>query len=63
MGVWERRWYRVLNAVMRLLLRSPLHRLRSRRVLLLEFRGRRSGKRYLMPVSYWERSPDEVVWE
>src|ERR1700710_793495 len=61
MGVWERRWYRVLNAVMRLLLRSPLHRLRSRRVLLLEFRGRRSGKRYLMPVSYWERSPDEVV--
>jgi hypothetical protein len=60
-GVWERRYYRVLNAVMRVLLRSPAHRLRSRRVLLLEFRGRRSGRRYRMPVSYWERGPMTVV--
>ena len=61
MGVWERRYYRVLNAVMRVLLRSPLHRLRSRRVLLLEFTGRRSGRRYRMPVSYWEREPGRIV--
>jgi hypothetical protein len=60
-GVWERRYYRVLNAVMRVVLRSPLHRLQSRHVLLLEFRGRRSGRRYRMPVSYWERGPADVV--
>lgn len=61
MGVWERRYYRVLSSVMRVLLRSPAHRLRSRRVLLLEFRGTRSGRRYRMPVSYWERRPVTVV--
>ena len=61
MGVWERRYFRVLNAVMRILLRSPLHRLRSGRVVLLGFRGRRSGRRYLMPVSYWEPRPSQVV--
>jgi hypothetical protein len=60
-GVWERRYYRVLNAIMRALLRSPAHRLRSRRVMLLEFRGKRSGRRYRMPVSYWERGSTTVV--
>jgi hypothetical protein len=61
MGVWERRYYRVLNAVMRVLLRSPLHRLRSERVLLLEFRGRQTGRRYRLPVSFWPRSEGELV--
>ncbi len=61
MGVWERRYYRVLNAVLRVLLRSPLHGLRSGRVVLLEYHGRRSGKRYRLPVSYWQRGPAEVV--
>lgn len=61
MGVWERRYYRVLNAVMRVLLRSPLHGLRSGRVVLIEYRGRRSGKRYRLPVSYWQHGPAEVV--
>lgn len=61
MGAWERRYFRILNAVMRVLLRSPLHRLRSGRVLLLEFYGRRSGRRYRMPVSYWEQTPSKVV--
>jgi hypothetical protein len=61
MGVWERRLYRVLNAVMRVLLRSPLHRLRSSRVLLLEFTGRRSGRSYCLPVSYWQPDADHVV--
>jgi hypothetical protein len=54
MGTWERRWFMVLNAWMRTLLRSPLHRLRSGRVVLLEFRGRRTGRQFRMPVSYWQ---------
>lgn len=61
MGVWERRYYRVLNAWMRFLLRSPLHRLRSGRLVLLEFAGRRSGRRYALPVSYWQPDPEIVV--
>jgi hypothetical protein len=60
-GVWERRYYRVLNAFMRVLLRSPAHGLRSQHVVLLQFRGRRSGRRYRMPVSYWERDQTNVI--
>lgn len=61
MGFWERRYYRGLNALMRALLCSPFHTLRSGRVLLLEFTGRRSGKRYRMPAGYWQRSADQIV--
>lgn len=41
-----------VNRVMRPLLRSPLHRLVSKKVALLTFRGRKSGKTYVLPVSY-----------
>ena len=61
MGVWQRRYYRVLNAWMRFLLRSPLHRLRSGRLVLLSFAGRRSGRRYTLPVSYWQPADRVVV--
>jgi F420H(2)-dependent quinone reductase len=42
----------VLNPVLRVLLRSPAHRLLSGSVLLLEYSGRRSGRRYGLPVMY-----------
>ena len=61
MSVWRRRYYRGLNAAMRILLRSPLHPLRSGRVLLLEFSGRRSGRRYLIPVSHWDRPAGQAI--
>ena len=48
----ERVLYRAVNVLMRLLLRSPLHAPASGRVLLLAFRGRRSGRGYAVPVSY-----------
>ena len=41
-----------VNPLARALLRSPLHRLMSGRVLVLRFRGRRSGARYDVPVVY-----------
>jgi deazaflavin-dependent oxidoreductase (nitroreductase family) len=44
--------FAVLNPVFTLLLRSPLHRLLSKRLLLLSFTGRKSGKRYTIPVGY-----------
>ncbi len=45
---------RQVNKVMRVVLRSPLHRLVSKNVLLLRFTGRKSGKHYALPVSYVE---------
>lgn len=51
---------RAMNAVARLVLRSPLHGLMDRKVLLLGFTGRRSGRRYTTPMSY-VRVGDEVL--
>ena len=50
---------RVMNAIPRLVLRSPLHGLMDGKVLLLGFYGRRSGRRYTTPMSY-VRVGDEV---
>ena len=43
------RWY---NPFMRWLLRSPLHGLASRGVLLITFTGRKTGRSYCTPISY-----------
>ena len=44
---------RAMNALPRLVLRSPLHGLMSENVPLLAFTGReKSGKRYVTPMSY-----------
>lgn len=40
------------NVLMRLLLRSPLHGLASRRLALITVTGRRSGRRFTIPVGY-----------
>lgn len=42
----------VANRFIRLLLRSPFHGLLSGTLLLLTYIGRKSGKRYTIPVSY-----------
>lgn len=51
---------RAINAVPRLVLRSPLRGLMDGKVLLLGFTGRRSGRRYTTPMSY-VRVGDEVL--
>ncbi|MGZ3601481.1 MAG: nitroreductase/quinone reductase family protein [Ktedonobacterales bacterium] len=43
---------KAVNPFVRLLLRSPLHFLLSNSLLLLTYTGRKSGKRYTIPVSY-----------
>jgi deazaflavin-dependent oxidoreductase (nitroreductase family) len=47
------------NAVVRGLLRSPLHRLLSGRLLTITVVGRRTGRRYRIPVGYVEH--DEAL--
>ncbi len=44
--------YKVINPLMGLLLRSPLHGPLGKRLLLLEYTGRKSGKRFRLPVAY-----------
>lgn len=42
----------VFNRLMSAILRSPLHRVASRSVMLITFSGRKSGKIYTTPISY-----------
>jgi hypothetical protein len=42
----------MINPVVKFVLRSPLHGLMSHNTVLLEFKGRKSGKTYSTPVSY-----------
>lgn len=52
---------RVLNPIMRFVLRTPLGRL-VRQFALLEFSGRRSGRRYRIPVGWHESNGEPVVF-
>jgi hypothetical protein len=51
-------WY---NPIVILILKSPLHAYFSRSTLLLEFEGRKTGKRYTLPVSYVQDEEDYLV--
>jgi hypothetical protein len=42
----------LINPMMRLLLRSPLHRLVSASLMLVGYTGRKSGRRFATPVRY-----------
>ena len=42
----------LVNPVVRALLCSPAHRMLSGSLLLLDYTGRRSGRRYVLPVGY-----------
>lgn len=61
---------RRVNPLVASLLRSPLHGLLSRDVLVLGYTGRRSGRRYSTPISYVEHEgslylctrPEASVW-
>jgi deazaflavin-dependent oxidoreductase (nitroreductase family) len=46
------RWQRLYNPIVVSLLRSPLHGVMSRSVMLLTYRGRRSAREFTTPVSY-----------
>jgi len=49
----------MLNKTMKFILRSPLHGIVSKYILLITFTGRKSGKTYTTPVSYSQQ--DERV--
>jgi deazaflavin-dependent oxidoreductase (nitroreductase family) len=47
-------WFmnKIANPFVKLILRSPLHGWMSAAVLLITYRGRKSGKEYTLPVQY-----------
>src|SRR5690349_21731741 len=49
-----------VNHIMKFLLRSPLHGMVSKTILLITFTGRKSGKTYTTPVSY-SQDDDQVI--
>jgi hypothetical protein len=62
---------RTINPLLGWLIRSPLHRLASQRLALIAYTGRRSGRRYTIPVGYQlagrhvtitAGSPESKVW-
>ena len=55
-----RLFYKILNPIMKAILRSPFHGMISSRIMIITFRGRRSGKEYSTPVSYY-RDDGQVI--
>jgi hypothetical protein len=53
--------FRTLNPLMRALLRSPLHGMLSGMLMLLSYSGRKSGKRYTIPIGYFVWDTDELM--
>lgn len=51
-SVPNRRVLRAINPVVGAILRSPLHYLLSDQLVLLTYTGRKTGKRYTIPVGY-----------
>lgn len=45
----------LLNKTMKFVLRSPMHRMISNYLTLITFTGRKSGKTYTTPVSYYQK--------
>jgi deazaflavin-dependent oxidoreductase (nitroreductase family) len=52
--------FKAVNPIMKLILRSPLHAPISERIMIIRFTGRKSGRKYSTPVSYF-RDGDRVV--
>jgi len=52
---------KMTNATLSVMLRSPFHGRVSATLLLLTFRGRKSGKKYSFPVGYIQEGKDTLI--
>jgi hypothetical protein len=53
---------KIMNPVMKLVLRSPIHGVASKQIMLLSFKGRKTGKRYTTPVGYVRKNNELTVY-
>ena len=52
----------IVNRAMKLVLRSPVHAMVSKTILLITFTGRKTGKTYTTPVSYSHCGDQMVIF-
>jgi deazaflavin-dependent oxidoreductase (nitroreductase family) len=52
----------IVNRTMKFVLRSPMHGIVDKKILLITFTGRKSGKTYTTPVSYSQSDGQVVVF-
>jgi len=61
----------IWNPIVRFILRSPLHGMMSKNLMLITYRGEKSGKEFTLPVTYLEDGatihvmpgmPEKKVW-
>ena len=56
------RWvFKVMNPIMKALLRSRLHSLMSGSLMLITYTGCKTGKQYTIPIGYFEWEEDELM--
>jgi len=48
--------FRLLNPVMKSVLKSPLHSMVSNQIMIFSFTGRKTGQSYSTPVSYFQEN-------
>ena len=53
--------FKVMNPIMKGLLRSPLHRLLSGTLMLLTYTGCKTGKQYTIPIGYFVWGKGELM--
>ena len=53
--------FKVMNPIMKGLLRSPLHRLLSGTLMLITYTGRKTGKQYTIPIGYFVWGEGELM--
>ena len=52
----------MLNKTMKFIIRSPLHGMVSKYLTLITFTGRKSGKTYTTPVSYYQQNNQVTIF-
>ena len=53
--------FKVMNPIMKRLLRSPLHRLLSGTLMLVTYKGSKTGKQYTIPIGYFAWEEGELL--
>ena len=53
--------FKVMNPIMKGLLRSPLHRLLSGTLMLVTYTGSKTGKQYTIPIGYFAWGQGELM--
>jgi hypothetical protein len=53
--------FKVMNPIMKGVLRSPLHPLLSGTLMLVTYKGRKTGKRYTIPIGYFAWGEGELM--